>query len=459
MTVTAVHSDPDGLTLTLQAEFDASVERVWQLWADPRQLERWWGPPGYPATMTTHDLRPGGRVEYHMSGPEGDRFHGYWDVEEVDPPRGLVIRDGFAHPDGRPNDDMPRNTVQLVISDLAEGRTRMIIQTSFPDLASMEQILAMGMEEGLTAAVGQIDAILAADATTVAARHLEVPGARIVWDLQPADTSDQPVLVMVGYPMGAAGFASQVGRFTDRTTITFDPRGIERSSGGPTDQPLVEQNVADLHALLDVIRDQLGERPIDVFASSGGAVTALELLARHPNDVATLIAHEPPTLAVLEDAEAAGAAWLAVHDTYQRHGWATGMAHFIAMTMHEGPFDAEWASRPAPDPATFGMPAEDDGSRNDPLLSQDQTGVPHHVLDFAAIAAAPTRVVIGVGAETGDTLTGRTSTQVAAALGADLVVFPGGHNGFMGGEYGQPPGEPDGFAATLRHHLDRPARR
>ncbi len=102
MTVTAVHKDPASLTMTLTAEFEASPERVWQLWADPRQLERWWGPPTYPATFTRHDLKPGSRVEYHMTGPSGDQPHGYWDIVDADPPRRLVFIDGFAHEDGTP---------------------------------------------------------------------------------------------------------------------------------------------------------------------------------------------------------------------------------------------------------------------------------------------------------------------------------------------------------------------
>ncbi|MBY5162039.1 SRPBCC family protein [Salsipaludibacter albus] len=163
MTVTAVHKDLDALTMRVEAEFPAPPERVWQLWADPRQLERWWGPPTYPATMTTHDLRPGGRVDYHMTGPEGDQFHAYWDVEEVDAPTHLVVYDGFAHDDGRPNDDFPRNRMHLAITAVDDDRTRMTIVTDFPDLASMEQVLAMGMEEGLTAAIGQIDDLLAED--------------------------------------------------------------------------------------------------------------------------------------------------------------------------------------------------------------------------------------------------------------------------------------------------------
>jgi uncharacterized protein YndB with AHSA1/START domain len=163
MTVTAVRKDPDQLTMTLDAEFDASPERIWQLWADPRQLERWWGPPTYPATFTRHDLSPGSRVEYHMTGPEGDQPRGYWDIVEVDPPRSLVFRDGFANADGTPNSDMPLGMARVTITDVGGGRTRMSIESEFADAAAMEQLLAMGQEEGLKEAVGQIDAILAED--------------------------------------------------------------------------------------------------------------------------------------------------------------------------------------------------------------------------------------------------------------------------------------------------------
>ena len=164
MTVTAVRKDPDTLSMIITAEFDASPERVWQLWADPRQLERWWGPPTYPATFTAHALVPGSRVEYHMTGPEGDQPRGYWDVVEADPPRSLVFRDGFANDDGTPNDDLPRSEARVAIEESDAGRTRMSIKTIFPSAEAMEQVIAMGMEEGLTQAVGQIDAILAEDA-------------------------------------------------------------------------------------------------------------------------------------------------------------------------------------------------------------------------------------------------------------------------------------------------------
>jgi uncharacterized protein YndB with AHSA1/START domain len=163
MTVTAVRKDPQSRTMTLEAEFDASPERVWQLWADPRQLERWWGPPTYPATVTSHDLRPGGHVRYHMTGPEGDQPGGFFDVDEVQPPHRLVFHDGFSNEDGTPNTELPVTIVRMRIEDIGDGRTRMSIEGEFPTLEAMEQVLAMGTEEGMTLALGQIDAILAED--------------------------------------------------------------------------------------------------------------------------------------------------------------------------------------------------------------------------------------------------------------------------------------------------------
>ena len=163
MTVTAVRKDPEALTLTVIAEFEASPERVWELWSDPRQLERWWGPPTYPATFTKHDLAPGSRVEYHMTGPEGDQHRGFWDVDEVQPAHRLVFRDGFANEDGRPNTELPKTTARVTIQDIGGGKTRMSIESEFPTVEAMDQLAAMGMEGGLTQAVGQIDAILAED--------------------------------------------------------------------------------------------------------------------------------------------------------------------------------------------------------------------------------------------------------------------------------------------------------
>ncbi len=164
MTVTAVRKDPASRTMVLEAEFAASAQRVWQLWADPRQLERWWGPPTYPATFTAHDLRVGGRTAYHMTGPEGDQPRGYWEIDEVEPPNRLVFRDGFANEDGSPNTEFPESIARVSIQEVGEGKTRMSIESIFPSTEAMEQLLAMGMEEGLQQAVGQIDAILAEDA-------------------------------------------------------------------------------------------------------------------------------------------------------------------------------------------------------------------------------------------------------------------------------------------------------
>ena len=160
MTVTAVDKSTEDLTMTLTAEFDASPERVWQLWADPRQLERWWGPPGYPATFTAHDFRVGGRSEYHMTGPEGPTPVGYWEILELDPPRSMRIEDGFAA-DGTPNELPGPGGMNVTIESIEGGRTRMTIENTFPDLSTMEQLLAMGQEEGMKQAIGQIDAILA----------------------------------------------------------------------------------------------------------------------------------------------------------------------------------------------------------------------------------------------------------------------------------------------------------
>jgi len=163
MTLTETRKDTEALTLTVDSEFDASAQRVWQLWSDPRQLERWWGPPSYPATVDSHDLRPGGRVAYHMTGPSGDQPRGYWDVLETNPPHSLAFRNGFANADGSPNSDMPTNMMRVLIERTGDERTRMSIETTFPSREAMEQLMAMGMEEGLNEAVGQIDAILAED--------------------------------------------------------------------------------------------------------------------------------------------------------------------------------------------------------------------------------------------------------------------------------------------------------
>lgn len=161
MTVTDIQKDVEALTLTVTAEYDVTADRAWQLWADPRQLERWWGPPTYPATVVDHDLRPGGRVGYYMTGPEGDRPHGGWDVLEVDAPRRLVVRDFFADEDGVPLEGMPVGGMSVEIADRDGGGVVVTVVSTFASQEALEQLLAMGMEEGLREAMGQIDAILA----------------------------------------------------------------------------------------------------------------------------------------------------------------------------------------------------------------------------------------------------------------------------------------------------------
>jgi uncharacterized protein YndB with AHSA1/START domain len=163
MSVTNVRKDTEALTMTITAELDASVDRSWQLWADPRQLERWWGPPTYPATVVDHDLVVGGRVTYFMTGPEGDKAHGYWDVLAAEPPHRLELRDGFADDSGAANDALPTTTTVVTLTEQRGGRTRMVIEAKFPTLDAMEQLISMGMEEGMAAALAQIDAILAED--------------------------------------------------------------------------------------------------------------------------------------------------------------------------------------------------------------------------------------------------------------------------------------------------------
>jgi uncharacterized protein YndB with AHSA1/START domain len=160
MSVTSVDKDLERLTVTLIADFDAPPERVWELWADPRQLERWWGPPTYPATVEEHDLTPGGEVAYFMTGPDGDKPRGWWRITSVDPPRFLEFTDGFADEDGKPVPDMPVTTVRVKLTE-HDGGTRMELRSVFDSREQMEQLLNMGAVEGMQQAMDQMDALLA----------------------------------------------------------------------------------------------------------------------------------------------------------------------------------------------------------------------------------------------------------------------------------------------------------
>jgi pimeloyl-ACP methyl ester carboxylesterase len=281
---------------------------------------------------------------------------------------------------------------------------------------------------------------------------LETAEADIVYDVHgPLPTADgRPPLFMIGQPMDASGFATLASHFPDRTVLTYDPRGLGRSTrkdGRVDNAPTLQAH--DVHAVIQAI----GVGPVEMFASSGGAVTALALVANYPDDVTTLVAHEPPLIPVLPDAEAAERAQAGMRDAYQAKGWGAGMAAFIAMTSWHGEFTDDYFAQPPADPALFGMPTHDDGSRDDPLLSDRSWAVTSYQPNVDALAAAPTRIVIAVGEESMNTFTGRTSAATAELLGQQATVFPSHHGGFLGGESGYA-GQPEAFARRLREVLD-----
>ena len=281
---------------------------------------------------------------------------------------------------------------------------------------------------------------------------LDVPGAVLRYDVRESEPAGGPVLVLIGSPMGAAGFGTLASHFTDRTVVTYDPRGVERSErADPAQEVTPEVHAADVAAVIEAA----GGAPVDLFASSGGAVNALALVAARPELVRTLVAHEPPLASMVPDASAALAACRAVHETYRLRGRGHGMAHFIALVSLSGPVPADFASQPAPDPASFGMPTEDDGSRDDLMLGSNILTVTHYQPDVDRLRAASTRIVVAVGAESNGELAQRGGEAIAEVLATTPVSFPGGHGGFLGGEYGQT-GDPDAFAAKLREVLATP---
>ncbi|GAB3136065.1 alpha/beta hydrolase [Amycolatopsis stemonae] len=281
---------------------------------------------------------------------------------------------------------------------------------------------------------------------------LETPEADVVYDVHgpaPAD-SPRPPLLMVGQPMEAAGFSTLASFFPERTVVTYDPRGLGRSvrkDGREDHVPAVQAE--DIHGVIRA----LGVGPVEVFGSSGGAVAALALVTAHPESVRTLVAHEPPLVSVLPDAAAAERASQAFRDAYQARGFGAGMAAFIAMTSWKGEFTDDYFAQPLPDPAQFGMPTEDDGRRDDPLLTERSLAVTAYELDVDALRSAPTRIVIAVGEESADVMTGRTAQATAARLGRQATVFPSHHGGFLGGEFGYA-GQPEAFARRLREVLE-----
>jgi pimeloyl-ACP methyl ester carboxylesterase len=287
--------------------------------------------------------------------------------------------------------------------------------------------------------------------TDTTTQTLDAPGATLTYDVRRNAASTRPTLMIIGSPMGASGFPTLAGHFEDRTVVTYDPRGVERSTkDDPSSPSTPDEHADDLHRIIGA----LGGGPIDLFASSGGAVNALALVARHPEDVRTLVAHEPPAASALPDRALVLAACRDVRSTYEQAGFGPGMAKFIALVSFGGPLPGDYAERPAPDPQMFGLPAGDvGGPRTDPLLWQNivtSTGYEH---DIDALRAASTRVILGVSEDAPTTIAGRAAVALAERLGTSAEPFPGGHDGFLGGEYGGM-GKPDAFAATLRSVLD-----
>jgi pimeloyl-ACP methyl ester carboxylesterase len=279
---------------------------------------------------------------------------------------------------------------------------------------------------------------------------IDVPGATLTYDVR-GELSNRPVLLLIGSPMGASGFPTLASYLADRTIVTYDPRGVERSArtdGAGELSP--DDHAADLITLVD----SLDVGPVDIFASSGGAVNALAVAAKRPDLINTLVAHEPPLAGILPDSEAALAACEDIYQTYQRDGLGAGMAKFIAIVGFEGEIPADYTEQPAPDPAMFGLPTEDDGSRDDALLGQNLRGCTSYQPDFDALDKTKDQIVIAVGEESANQLAGRGGKAVAERLGLTPVVFPSNHGGFLGDEYGMP-GKPEEFATKLREVLAR----
>jgi pimeloyl-ACP methyl ester carboxylesterase len=278
---------------------------------------------------------------------------------------------------------------------------------------------------------------------------INIPHVTLTYDVRGSLTDrDQPVLLLIGCPMGASGFPTLASHFPERTVVTYDPRGIERSVRTDSGELNPMIHAGDLAVLIETL--EVG--PVDIFASSGGAVNALALLTNRPDLVNTVVAHEPPLVTILPDSKAAQAANADIYETYQRDGHGAGMAKFIALVSFEGEFPDDYTDQPAPDPAMFGLPTEDDGSRDDILIGQNIRGTTSYPPNFDILAEVKDKLVIGVGEESANQLAARGGKVVAERLGLTPVVFPSGHGGFLGNEYGQP-GKPAEFAAKLHEVL------
>lgn len=261
-----------------------------------------------------------------------------------------------------------------------------------------------------------------------------------------AATPDRPALLAFANPMEAAAFAALAAEIQDRPVVTIDPRGAGRNPSG-TSPMTPEQHAADLHRVIEA----LGVGAVDAFGSSGGAICLLALLEAHPDSVRRAVVHEPPFVDVLADGDAVLAACTDIRDTYDRAGNGPAMAKFIALVMQPEPLPADYLDRPAPDPAAFGISAEDDGDRTNPLM-RNMPVCNAYVPDYTALASLGERLRVAVGAESGQEIPARGGHGLALRLGREVDVFPSHHAGFTGAE-GDFPGQPAAFAATLREVL------
>lgn len=285
--------------------------------------------------------------------------------------------------------------------------------------------------------------------TTAPTSHtIDVPGATLTYDVRAADSTEPPLL-MIGSPMGASGFGTLASHFPDRTIVTYDPRGVERSPKvDPATESTPQQHAEDLHRVIEAI----GGGPVDLFASSGGAVNALALVAAHPGDVRILVAHEPPLAALVPDREYALAASRAVGESYQAGGFGAGMARFIGVVSHQGAFDAGWLAQPAPTRPCSGCRPRTTATGRTRCCSRTSSPARTSSPTSRRSVGRPRVIVLAAGVGSGETLAARGARAAAERLGMAAVPFPSDHGGFLGGEYGQA-GDPDAFAATLREVL------
>jgi pimeloyl-ACP methyl ester carboxylesterase len=287
--------------------------------------------------------------------------------------------------------------------------------------------------------------------STLTTRTLEVPGAVLTYDVRvPSSPSGRPPLFVFGSPMAASGFAQLVDHLDDRTVLTYDPRGAERSRLTAGGHVTAQLHAEDLHRVVE----DTGLGPVDAFGSSGGGAFALQWVVDHPGDVSTLVTHEPPLLTLLEDGEIAQRVQTDIVETYRRQGYGAALAKFVQLVMHAGPLPHDYLDQPAPDPRAFGLPTEDDGSRDDALLSRN-LAMPVFDPDLAALRSSPVRIVPAIGTQGAGTMARRGGEALAAALGVDPVVFPGDHGGFTVSEW-SPGNDPAAFAAALAEVLAAP---